>query len=398
MSGLKEKICCIEPEIYDVFCRIHRHPELAHREYETAELIERELREKTHADRIVRAAGTGLLAEIRGRAQGPARRLGLRADMDALPITEPQDREPHSEVPGVMHACGHDAHTGILLGTACILEQYRDSFSGSVFFFFQPAEEPLTGAKAYLSDPALAGVSPDAVAALHVLPDLPVGHIGIRRGRMLAGADDLVITVRGRQGHASKPNEAVDPIAPAAAMIGALQQIVAKEIHPAESAVISINSVHSGVEGLKIIPAEVRMTGSVKTLSPEVRAFLKERIPELCGGIARAMRCEAEVEITDGPPPLVNDDGMTERALRVGRRLFGAERVSEIRMPSMCSEDFSYYMADRPGVFIRVGSRDPSEPYGATHNPAFRVARGTLAVGMEMLSGLALDYLMAGDD
>ena len=390
--NLTERVRAIEPEIYDVFCRIHRHPELGHQERETSALLERELTQKAEADRIIRVAETGLLVELRGTKPGREKRLGLRADIDALPIQEPCDREPHSEIAGVMHACGHDAHASILLGAVRTLAAYRNRFSGSIFFFFQPAEEPLTGAKAYLADPAVDLTGVKDVAALHVLPDLPAGQIGIRRGPMLGGANDLIITIRGKQGHASKPNEAIDPIAPAAAIIQALQHVVAKELHPADPAVISINSIHSGVEGLKIIPGELRMTGSVKTLSPQTRAYLLERIPALCEGIAASMRCEADVVLSGGPPPLICDPEWTARAQRVGEMLFGAENVRDLPLPSLCSEDFSYFMEGRRGVFVRIGSREPAEPYGATHNPAFRVARGALTTGMLTLCGLALDF------
>ncbi len=394
---LRRAIEGIEPEIYDVFCRIHRHPELGHRETETSALLERELIQKAGADRVVRVAETGLLVELKGTKPGPEKKLGLRADIDALPIQEPPEHEPHSEVAGVMHACGHDAHASILLGAVRTLAGYRDRFSGSILFFFQPAEEPLTGARAYLADPAVNLTGLRDVAALHVLPDLPVGQIGIRRGPMLGGANDLSITIRGKQGHASKPNEAIDPIAPAAAIIQALQQVVAKELHPADPAVVSINSIHSGVEGLKIIPGELRMTGSVKTLSPEARAYLLARIPALCEGIAASMRCEADVVLSGGPPPLLCDPDWTARAQRVGEMLFGAENVRDIPLPSLCSEDFSYFMEGRRGVFVRIGSRDPADPYGATHNPAFRVARGTLTTGMLTLCGLALDFFEVDD-
>lgn len=384
----------IEPEIYDIFCQIHRHPEPALQEYKTCALVEDELRRKTHL-RIQRIGETGLLAELKGAKPGPKRCLGLRGDMDALPITENPDFALRSEVEGWMHACGHDAHTSILLGTARILEKYREQIAGSVLFIFQPGEEPLVGAKAYLSDPKVDLSCLDGIAACHVLPDLEVGKIGIRRGPMLASANDLRIVIHGKQGHASKPHEAIDPIMPAAHILTALQELITKEIHPAEPALININSIHCGEEGLKIIPGELRMSGSIKTLSPQTRALLLQRIPEVCKGIAMAAQCTAEVEILDGPPPLTNDEEWVDRAYRVCNGFFGNENVIPITLPSMCSEDFSYLMENTRGVFVRIGSRTPGAPYGATHNPNFAVDRGTLTAGILVMTGLALDFFEA---
>ncbi len=384
----------IEPEIYNVFCQIHCHPELALKEYKTSALVENELREKTHLD-IQRIGETGLLVELKGTKPGPTRCMGLRGDMDALPITENPEFPLRSEIDGLMHACGHDAHTSILLGTARVLEKYKDQIAGSILFIFQPGEEPLVGAKTYLSDCKVDLSRLDGIAACHVLPELEVGKIGIRRGPMLASANDLKIIIRGQQGHTSKPHEAIDPIMPAASILSALQELVTKEIHPADPAVININCIHCGEEGLKIIPGELKMSGSIKTLSPESRALLLRRIPEVCEGIAMSMRCKVEVEITDGPPPLVNDEEWVNRAYRVGKKLFGEKNLFSIALPSMCSEDFSYFMENTPGVFVRLGSHTPNTLNGATHNPNFRVDRGTLTVGMLTMAGLALDFFDA---
>ena len=385
----------IEPEIYDVFCRLHRNPELSMREFETSALLERELREKTGADIVRRVGKTGLLAEVRGKKPGLAHHIGLRADMDALPITEDPSFSLRSDREGVMHACGHDAHASILLGAARILDRCRGFFSGTVTFLFQPGEETLEGAKSFLEDETVDLSHLEGVAACHVLPDLEAGEVGIRRGPVLAGSNGLTITIRGKQGHASKPNEAVDPITPAAAIIPALQELTAKELHPADPAVITIHSIHCGDEAVKVVPAELRMAGSVKCLSPVTRAHLLRRIPEICRGIAESMRCSADVEITDGPPPLINDEAWADRAERVCIRLMGKEKVKSIPLPSMCSEDFSYFMENTKGVFVRIGSREPGGPYGATHNPSFRADRKVLTVGMLTMAGLALDFFGA---
>lgn len=393
---LRELVKDVEPEIYEVFCQLHRHPELAMQEYKTSALVEKELREKTQL-KVTRVGKTGVLAELKGEKPGAVRCIGLRADMDALPITENPAFELRSEEPGLMHACGHDAHTSILLGTARVLEKYRDRLAGTVLFFFQPGEEPLIGAKQYLADLGMDLTKLDAVAACHVLPDLEVGKIGIRRGPMLASANDLKIQINGKQGHSSKPNEAIDPIMPAAVILQALQQLVTKEVHPAEPAVVNINSIHCGDEGLKIVPGQLRMSGSIKAMSPQTRQLLLRRIPELCENIAASMRCTADVEIIDGPPPLINDDQWTDRAVRVVSRLFGAENAVPIQLPSMCSEDFSYFMEKTKGIFVRIGSRTPNAESGATHNPNFCVDRGTLTTGMLTMAALALDYFEVDD-
>ena len=389
---LKDYTAAVEPSIYEVFCQLHRNPELAMQEYNTCALIEKELREKTKVDSIQHIGETGLLVELKGTNSGQARCIGLRGDMAALPIQEAAGHQVRSQVDGLMHACGHDVHTSILLGAVRILENYRSQISGSVLFFFQPGEEPLVGAKTFVESPLVDLKRLDGIAACHVLPDLEVGQVGIRRGPMLAGSNGLYIIIKGRQGHSSKPNEAIDPITPAIAIIPALQELITKELHPADPARMSIGSIHSGDETVKVVPGELRMAGSIKTLSPEARTFLLKRIPEVCEGIAKSMRCEAEVKITDGPPPLIIDDAWADRAFRVCRRLLGEENVFPIERPSMCSEDFSYLKENTPGVFVRLGSSTPGAPYGPTHNPNFCADRGTLTTGMLTLTGLALDF------
>lgn len=385
----------IEPEIYDVFCRIHENPELSMQEVETCALVKAELKRKVPSAVIREVGKTGLLVELTGTKPGEKHCFGLRGDMDALPITENPEHALCSRNEGVMHACGHDVHTSILLGAARILEQCRDQFSGSVLFIFQPAEEVLLGAKTFLDDESLNLSRLEGVAACHVLPDLEAGEVGIRRGPMLASSNGLTITIRGKQGHASKPNEAIDPITPAAKIIPALQELVTRELHPADPAVITIHSIHCGDESVKIVPGELRMAGSIKTLSPEARAHLLRRIPELCSCIAQSMRCTAEVEITDGPPPMITDEEWADRAQRVCTRLLGREKVKSIALPSMCSEDFSYFMEKTKGVFVRLGSRTPGDAYGATHNPNFKADRAVLTAGMLTMTGLALDFFGA---
>lgn len=388
---LNDYVTAVEPEINEVRCQLHRNPELGLKEFVASALVEKELLEKTRPDRIERIGGTGWLVEIKGLKPGPRRCIALRGDMDALPIQEDQGHELCSQVEGVMHACGHDVHTAILLGAVRVLENYRDQIAGSVLFFFQPAEEILKGGLMFANSPKLDFSAIDGVAACHVSPELTAGTVGIRRGAILASADELHITVTGRGGHGAHPHTVVDPIAISAQMIQALQMLISRETGPNEAAVISICSIHGG-NACNIIPGEVKMDGTVRAVKPEIRKQLLKRIPQVCQGVASSMQAEAKVELELGPPPFVNDDEWTERVKRSAGRLLGSENVVELEAPSMGAEDFSYVKEKAPGVFVRLGARTPGGPYGSIHSPGFYCDRKALSTGILTLAGIALDF------
>ena len=392
--NLHEYVAAIEPEINAVRCRIHEYPELGLKEYATSAIVERELREKTHVDRMERIGETGWLVEIKGTKPGPARCIALRGDMDALPIEEDKGHEPCSRVAGVMHACGHDVHTSILLGAVRVLEHYRDQIAGSVLFFFQPAEEILKGGLMFAESSKIDFGKIGGVAACHVSPELEAGTIGVRYGAILASADELHITVRGKGGHGAHPHTVVDPIAISAQMIQALQMLVSREVGPNEAAVVSICNIHGG-NACNIVPDTVEMGGTVRAVKPEVRELLIRRIPQVCQGVASAMRGEAQVKLELGPPPFVSEDQWVDRVKRSAGRLLGADNVVEMAIPSMGAEDFAYVKAKAPGVFVRLGARTPGGPYGSMHSPGFYCDRRALATGILTLAGIALDFFEA---
>lgn len=388
---LQDYVAEIEPEINDVRCQIHRNPELGLKEYATSALVEQELLQKTHPDSMERIGETGWLVEIKGNKPGPGRCMALRGDMDALPIKEDPCHQLCSQVEGVMHACGHDVHTAILLGAVRVLEHYRDQIAGSVLFFFQPAEEILKGGLMFVNSSKLDFDTIDGIAACHVSPELTAGTVGVRSGAMLASADELHITVTGKGGHGAHPHTVTDPIVISAQIIQALQLLISREVGPNEAAVISICSIHGG-NACNIIPGEVKMDGTVRAVKPEIRKHLLKRIPEVCRGVAASMQAEARVELELGPPPFINDEGWLERVKRSAGHLLGPENVVDLEIPSMGAEDFSYVREKAPGVFVRLGARTPGGPYGSIHSPGFYCDRKALTTGILTLSGIALDF------
>ena len=392
---IHEIVAQIEPEINDIRNIIHENPELGLKEFKTSALVEKELREKTHVDSIQHIGDTGLLVELKGTKEGPAKCIALRGDMDALPIQEAEGMSPRSKVNGVMHACGHDVHTSILLGAVRTLEHYRDQIQGSILFFFQPAEEILAGGKMYANSPLIDFSKIDGVAALHVSPEIDAGTIGVRYGAILASSDFLNITIKGKGGHGAHPHTVVDPIVISAAVINELQTMRSREISTFEPFVLSICTIHGGDKSNNIVPDEVKMTGTIRTVNPEVRAYVNKRIPEIVKNVAESMRGEAEVEIELGPPPFVSDDEWVDRVIRCGSKLLGEENVIQMKIPSMGAEDFAYVKEKAKGVFVRFGARTPGGPYGSMHSSTFYCDRKAITTGILTLSGIALDFFGA---
>lgn len=368
---------------------LHQHPELAFQEENTARFVAERLREFGIETRTG-IAKTGVLGILRGRQ--PGKTVLLRADMDALPIEEENDVPYKSQHSGTMHACGHDAHTAMLLGVARLLAARRDQFTGTVKFVFQPAEESGGGAKPMIDEGVLADPPVDAAFGVHIGQDLPLGTIGVRDGPMNAASDGFVATFKGVGGHAARPHLAVDPIVIAAHAIVALQSLVSREVNPLRQVVITVGAVHAGTVR-NVIPEEAVLKATVRTFDEEVRQQLAERIPALLQGIAGAMRGAALVEYSFGYPVLVNDAGLTDLVREVAREIVGPERVLE-REPGMGGEDMAYFLERVPGSFFRIGSRNPERGliYGH-HHPKFDIDEEALPVGVAALAGVALRYL-----
>lgn len=403
-AKIEGRIDELEPEVVAWRRDFHRNPELSNREFRTAEVVAKRL-EGMGLEVRTGIAHTGVVATLRGGRAGGV--VALRADMDALPVTEDVDLPFASKVRttyldrevGVMHACGHDAHIAILLGAAQVLSEFREDLPGSVVFVFQPAEEGAPpgeegGARLILREGALRDPAPSAIFALHVVPQHEVGSIGYRARGAMASSDRLSIVVRGRQTHAAYPWLGVDPIAVAARIILALESIPARRIDTRVPAVVSIGMVHGGVRG-NIIPDRVELTGTIRALDPDLRFELHELVKQTAEDVAKSEGASAEVEIRLGYPITYNDPGLVRRMLPTLRRVVGEDRLIEA-LPRTGAEDFAFYAQETPGFYFWLGVRPldvSEEEYAPNHSPRFFVDEGALGLGVRAMVNLVLDYL-----
>ena len=377
-------------ELADLRHQLHRRPELAFAEHETSDLVAGKLTEWGYD--VTRGIGqTGLVAQL--RLGGGSKRLGLRADMDALPIREETGLPYASGIPGVMHACGHDGHTAMLLGAAKHLAATR-RFSGTLNLIFQPAEERGfdSGAKAMVADGLFERFPCDMVFAMHNHPGAPQGDFLMRPGPFLAAGDRVFIKIIGVGGHAARPHLAVDPVVAAAAIVMALQTVVSRNVDPNESAVVTVGRLRSG-DALNVIAAEAEIGISVRSFNSAVRTLLKERICTLVNSTAESYGAKAEIDYVEGYPVVDNAADAVTLAGNVASELVGQERVTRDFPPMMGSEDFAYMLLACPGALIRLGN-GPSEGGRGLHNPRYDFHDGNLAVGAAFWSRLAERFLV----
>lgn len=374
---------------------IHEHPELGFEETETAAFVAQRLESLGAEDIRTGIAKTGITALIRGTKPGPDKCVLLRADMDALPIDEEVEADYASKTPGVMHACGHDAHTAMLLGAARILMDRRDQFSGTVKLLFQPSEEANGGgAQPMIDAGVLQDPHVDACFGQHLMSPVPTGYIGVTPGPIQASADSFEITVQGKGGHGAMPHETVDPIMVGADIISGLRSIVARNVDPLDSVVVSVCGFHSG-KAYNVIPDKAVMGGTVRTFSNENRDLAEHRLKQIAEGIAAAQGASVTVDYQRGYPPTVNDVAMARLAASAVAKVVGEDNVFEMK-PIMPAEDMSYFLLERPGCYFMTGCRN--EERGITwphHHPKFDVDEEALGIGVAALVSVAMEYLNA---
>jgi amidohydrolase len=353
---------------------IHAHPELQYDVHRTAGAVA-DLLKSFGCDEVVPGIGrTGVVGVIRGRKPGK-KVIGLRADMDALPLEEETGLPYKSTVPGKMHACGHDGHTAMLLGAAKYLAETRN-FAGTAVVIFQPAEEGGGGGLAMVKDGLMSRFGIEEVYGMHNYPGLPVGQFALRPGSMMAAADYIEIAIEGKGGHAARPHLAIDTVLVGAQIINLLQSIVSRNVDPLESGVVSICMFQAG-NADNVIPQHVRLRGTARSLKPEVRDLLEKRIGEVAEGTARLYGATARVTYRRGYPVLMNHERETSFAADVAREIVGGSKVDTDLAPVMGAEDFSYMLQERPGAFIFVGNGDSA----GLHHPAYNFNDEVIPVG-----------------
>ncbi|MCL6706456.1 M20 family metallopeptidase [Pseudomonas sp. R2.Fl] len=355
----------LQPEVAGWRRHLHQNPELLYDVHNTAAFVAEKLK-SFGCDVVETGIGrTGVVAVIKGsRGEGPA--IGFRADMDALPIHEQSGVEWSSKTPGKMHACGHDGHTSMLLGAAKYLAETRN-FRGSIVVIFQPAEEGGGGALAMIKDGMMERFGISEVYGMHNHPGMAVGMFATRKGSVMAAADQFDIVIRGRSGHAAQPHKSIDPVLAAAQVVVALQSIAARETDPLNSVVVTVAKIHGG-DAYNVIPDTVTLSGTVRTLLPELRDMAESRIHAVATGVATALGASAEVRYGRGYPVTFNHDNETAFALDVMRKVVGDKAVSDEFPPAMGAEDFSYMLESRPGSFVFIGNGNTANLHNSKYD------------------------------
>lgn len=387
---IKELSQQILPELIAIRRSIHQKPELAFEEHETCALICAYLDKWGIPYKIM--AKTGVVGLIEGSKKGKT--LALRADMDALPVTEENDIPYKSQNPGRMHACGHDAHVASLLGSAYILNSLKDSLKGNIKLIFQPAEEGVGGAQPMIEEGVMDNPRVDACLCAHVMSEVPVGSMLVKYGAIMASPDDFDLIIKGRGGHAAWPQHNIDPIVIAAAVINALQTIPSRRVAPTNPVVVSVCSIHGGTN-YNVIPDSVHLKGTVRSVDPILRKQLPHMVEEIAAGVIKAMGGDYDFNFRFLYPPTINDMAITDLLAKAGKKILGEDKIIFATEPSMGGEDFSYFAELAPSSYFKIGVGNKGK--GITypiHSSRFNIDESALQHCCAVMSQFAVDYFV----
>jgi len=380
-SEIRAEIGALQSQLVEWRRSLHQRPELGFKEVLTAEFIAKKLTE-WGIEHFSGIAKTGIVAIIKGNLEGPV--LGIRADMDALPIQEQNDVTYRSQHDGVMHACGHDGHTAIALGTAKYLSQHRQDFNGTVKIIFQPAEEGPGGAKPMIAAGVLKNPDVDAIIGLHLWNNLPLGTVGVRSGALMAAVELFDCTILGKGGHGAMPDQTIDSIVVSAQIINALQTIVARNINPLDSAVVTIGKFHAG-NAHNVIADTASMSGTVRYFNPALSDYFAKRLEEVIAGICQSHGAKYHLNYSRLYPPLINDSRMAELVRSVATEVVDTPAGVVPECQTMGGEDMSFFLQEVPGCYFFLGSANPEKGLAYPHHhPRFDFDETALSMGVEM--------------
>ncbi|WOB42960.1 amidohydrolase [Thermoleptolyngbya oregonensis NK1-22] len=387
LSQIKDLAASLAPRLVEIRRHLHSHPELSGQEYQTAAYVSGVVSScGLHVQELV--GKTGVVAELRGTDRD-CRMLAIRTDMDALPIQERTGLEFASRQPGIMHACGHDVHTTVGLGTAMVLAQLGIQFPGTTRFLFQPAEETAQGAGWMIRDGVMEGVT--AIFGVHTFPTIPGGSVGIRYGALTAAADDLELVIMGESGHGARPHEAIDAIWIASQVVTTLQQAISRTQNPLRPVVLTIGQIQGG-RAPNVIADQVRMLGTVRSLHPETSASLPVWIEQIVANVCQSYGAKYTMNYRRGVPSVQNDPALTQIMESAASEAWGGDRVQILLEPSLGAEDFSLYLQHAPGTMFRLGVAFADKPNYPLHHPQFHVDETAIVTGVVTMAYAAYKY------